>query len=87
MPDTDNNVQDVNKSAADLERYVSRFENLEADKKTIADDQKALIDEVGSSGFDKKIFRKVIALRKRDPDDVANEEAIMDTYKVALKMA
>jgi uncharacterized protein (UPF0335 family) len=87
MPDTDN--ADTNGGAIDetaLERFVNRYEALDEDEKNIKDDKKTLLEEVASSGYDKKIFRMVIALRKREPDDVAEEEAALDMYKSALKM-
>ena len=86
MPDKDNAASGGTIDGADLERLVNRFEALEQDEQNIKDDKKAVLDEVGSTGYDKKIFRKVIALRKRKPDDVAEEEAVLEVYKVALKM-
>lgn len=71
----------------ELQRFVDRYENLEEEKKNSTEDQKAVIEELAARGYDKKVFKKIIALRKRDPDDVAEEEAVLDLYKAALKMA
>ncbi len=57
---------------------------LEAEKKDIADQQKEVMSEAKSRGYDTKVIRKVIALRKRDKDDIAEEEAVLEMYKEAL---
>ena len=70
----------------DLHSQDSRFERLEAEKKDIADQQKEVMAEAKGRGYDTKVMRKVIALRKREPDDIAEEEAVLDMYKSALGM-
>jgi uncharacterized protein (UPF0335 family) len=70
----------------DLRQFVERFERLEAEKKDIADAQKEVMAEAKGRGYDTKILRKVIALRKRDASDIAEEEAVLDMYKSALGM-
>ena len=65
---------------------VERFERLEAEKRDIADQQKEVMAEAKGRGYDTKVMRKVIALRKRDKDDIAEEEAVLDMYKQALGM-
>jgi len=78
---------DVTRVAAEeLRQFVERFERLEAEKKDIADQQKEVMAEAKARGYDTKVMRKVIALRKRDSDDIAEEEAILDLYKQALGM-
>ena len=64
----------------------SRIERLEAEKKDIAEQQKEVMAEAKARGYDTKVMRKVIALRKRDKDDIAEEEAILEMYKEALGM-
>ena len=59
---------------------------LYAEKKDIADQQKEVMAEAKGRGYDTKVMRKVIALRKRDADDLAEEEAMLDLYKTALGM-
>jgi len=73
-------------SADELRQFVERFERLEAEKKDIADQQKEVMAEAKARGYDTRVMRKVIALRKRDRDDLAEEEAILDLYKQALGM-
>jgi len=73
-------------TADELRQFIERFERLEAEKKDIAEQQKEVMAEAKSRGYDTKVMRKVIALRKRDRDDIAEEEAILDMYKEALGM-
>lgn len=72
--------------AAELRQFVERIEHLEAEKKEIADQIKEVYAELKGRGYDPAITRKVIALRKRDKDDIAEEEALFETYKAALGM-
>ncbi|PLU24514.1 hypothetical protein BMJ31_12145 [Sinorhizobium medicae] len=62
------------------------IERLEEEKKAIAEDIKDVYGEVKSMGFDAKILRKVISIRKQDADERAEQEAILDTYLQALGM-
>ncbi|MBI1416510.1 MAG: DUF2312 domain-containing protein [Limimaricola sp.] len=73
-------------AAQELRQFVERYERLEAEKKDIADAQKEVMAEAKGRGYDTKVLRKVIALRKRDAEDIAEEEAILDLYKSALGM-
>ena len=73
-------------TADELRQFIERFERLEAEKKDIADQQKEVMAEAKGRGYDTKVMRKVIALRKREPDDIAEEEAVLDMYKSALGM-
>jgi len=70
----------------ELRAFVERYERLEAEKKDIADQQKEVMAEARSRGYDTKVLRKVIGLRKRDPQDVSEEEAVLELYKEALGM-
>ena len=74
-------------TADELRQFIERFEQLEAEKKDIAEQQKEVMAEAKGRGYDTKVMRKVIALRKRKPDDIAEEDAILDLYKQALGMA
>lgn len=74
-------------AAGELRQFIEQFEQLDAEKKDIAERQKEVMAEAKGRGYDPKVMRKVIALRKRDKDDVAEEEAILDLYKAALGMA
>lgn len=71
----------------EIRQFVERFERLEAEKKDAADAQKEVMAEAKGRGYDTKVLRKIIALRKADPNDIAEEEAILEMYKSALGMA
>lgn len=71
-------------TAAELKAIVERIEALEAEKQAIADDIKEVFSEARSTGFDTKILRKVIALRKVDPAVRAETRSLIDTYMHAL---
>jgi uncharacterized protein (UPF0335 family) len=73
-------------AAQELRQFIERFERLEAEKKDIADAQREVMAEAKGRGYDTKVMRKVIALRKRDADDIAEEEAVLEMYKAALGM-
>ena len=74
-------------TADELRQFIERFEQLDSVKKDVADQQKELMAEAKGRGYDTKVMRKVIALRKRKPDDIAEEEAILELYKSALGMS
>ncbi|WP_146587226.1 DUF2312 domain-containing protein [Puniceibacterium confluentis] len=74
-------------TADELRQFIERIERLDQEKKDIAEQQKEVMAEAKGRGYDTKVIRKVIALRKREPDDIAEEEAVMEMYKQALGMA
>ncbi|MBC7155653.1 MAG: DUF2312 domain-containing protein [Rhodobacteraceae bacterium] len=76
-----------NVTAEELRQFIERYEHLEAEKKDIADQQKEVMAEAKGRGYDTKVLRKVIAIRKRDAADLAEEEAVMELYLAALGMA
>ncbi|MEM9470663.1 MAG: DUF2312 domain-containing protein [Pseudomonadota bacterium] len=69
-----------------LRSLIERIERLEEEKKAIAADIKEIYGEAKSSGFDTKIMRKVVSLRKKDTAERQEEEAILDLYLSALGM-
>lgn len=73
-------------TADELRQFVERFERLEAEKKDIADQQKEVMAEAKGRGYDTKVLRKLVAMRRRDRDDLAEEEAVLELYKEALGM-
>lgn len=73
-------------AGAELRQFVERIERLEEEKKDIAEQIKEVYAELKGRGFQPAIIRKVVAIRKRDKEDVAEEEAILDLYKSALGM-
>lgn len=74
-------------TADELRQFIERYERLEQEKKDIAEAQKEVMAEAKGRGYDTKVLRKVIALRKRDKDDIAEEEAVLEMYKEALGMS
>ncbi|MCH2078057.1 MAG: DUF2312 domain-containing protein [Rhodobacteraceae bacterium] len=73
-------------TAGELRQFIERFERLDAEKKDLAEQQKEVMAEAKARGYDTKVMRKIVALRKRDKDDIAEEEAVLDMYKSALGM-
>ena len=73
-------------TAEELRQFVERFERLEIEKKDIADQQKEVLAEAKSRGYDTRIMRKIVSLRKRDLEEVAEEEAVLSMYKTAIGM-
>jgi uncharacterized protein (UPF0335 family) len=70
-----------------LRSLIERIERLEEEKKTIGDDIKDVYAEAKSHGYDTKVLRKVVSIRKQDQNDRLEQEAILDTYLAALGMA
>ena len=69
-----------------LRTIVERIERLEEEKKTIAADIKEVYSEAKGNGFDTKVLRKVISLRKKDAAELQEEEAMIEVYLAALGM-
>ncbi len=67
-----------------LRTIVERIERLEEEKKTISGDIKEVYAEAKGNGFDVKILRKVISLRKKDAAERSEEESMIDVYLAAL---
>ncbi|MFY7836529.1 MAG: DUF2312 domain-containing protein, partial [Novosphingobium sp.] len=63
---------------------IERIERLEEEKKGIGDDIKDVYSEAKSTGYDAKIMRQIVRLRKMKPDDRREMEAVLETYKNAL---
>ena len=69
-----------------LRSIIERIERLEEEKRAIADDIKDVYGEAKANGFDAKVLRKVVSLRKQDADERAEHEMVLDTYLHALGM-
>ena len=69
-----------------LKSLVERIERLEEDKKAIAGDIKEVYAEAKGTGFDTKIMRQLIRLRRMDKDDLDEQETLLDIYMRALGM-
>jgi uncharacterized protein (UPF0335 family) len=67
-----------------LRLLIERIERLEEEKKGIGDDIKDVYAEAKAVGYDAKIMRQIVRLRKMQPDDRKEMEAILDLYKAAL---
>ncbi len=85
MSDTVISTQDT-VGAQELRQFIERYERLEAEKKDIADAQKEVMAEAKGRGYDTKVLRKIVAMRKRDKEDLAEEEAVLELYMAALGM-
>ena len=73
-------------TADELRQFIERIERLDAEKKDLAEQQKEVMAEAKGRGYDTKVMRKLITLRTRDQNDIAEEEAILEMYKEALGM-
>jgi len=87
MSATDEQDAEVGGIAADrLRSIVERVERLEEERKGLAADIKDVFMEAKSAGFDVKVLRQIIALRKKEPAEVEEQEALIDLYRRALGM-
>ena len=73
-------------TAGELRQFVERYERLEAERKDLGEQMKDVMAEARARGYDVKVLKKLIALRKRDSSEVSEEEAILELYKSALGM-
>jgi uncharacterized protein (UPF0335 family) len=73
-------------AADELRSFIERIERLDAEKKDIADQQKEVMAEAKSRGYDTKIMRKLVTMRKKDPQEISEEEAVLELYREALGM-
>ncbi len=80
-------MADVGGIAGDrLKSFIERIERLEEEKRALGEDIKEVYAEAKGTGFDPKIMRQIIRIRKRDKDDLDEEETLLDVYKRALGM-
>ncbi|MFT8243915.1 DUF2312 domain-containing protein [Roseomonas sp. BN140053] len=78
---------DVGGIAADrLRSIIERVERLEEERKALGDDIKDIMGEAKSAGFDVKVIRQIIRIRKQEPADVEEMETLLDLYRRALGM-
>lgn len=76
----------ANVTAEELRAFIERIEQMNAEIADISETRKEVFAEAKGRGYDTKVIRKLIAIRKRRADDLAEEEAILDMYKSALGM-
>lgn len=74
-------------NAGHLRAFIERIERLEEEKKALTGDIKDVYGEAKANGFDVKIMRKIVSLRKQDRDSRIEEETILDLYLAALGMS
>jgi uncharacterized protein (UPF0335 family) len=80
-------MPDVGGIAGDrLKSFIERIERLEEERRTLSADIKEVYAEAKGTGFDTKIMRQLIRLRKMDKDDLDEQETLLDVYKRALGM-
>jgi uncharacterized protein (UPF0335 family) len=73
-------------TAEELRQFIERYEQLDAEKRVITENQKELMAEAKGQGYDTKVLKKIIALRKRSADEIAEENAVLEMYTSALGM-
>ncbi|MCL4065313.1 DUF2312 domain-containing protein [Pseudomonas sp. GX19020] len=71
----------------ELRQLIERIEQFEAEKKDISEQLKEVYAEAKGRGFDTKALRKIVSLRKQDPDERQEAEAILEVYMTALGMS
>ena len=76
----------VQVAADQLRTIVERIERLDEEKREVAEQIKEVYAEAKGNGFDTKTLRKIVALRKKDPNERSEEEAMLDLYMSALGM-
>ncbi|MBI2241543.1 MAG: DUF2312 domain-containing protein [Magnetospirillum gryphiswaldense] len=87
MDEDQNNSQIGGIAAEALRQFVERIERLEEEKKALAADIKDVYGQAKSQGFDTKIIRKLIALRRMEDQEREEVDQLLDLYKAALGMA
>ncbi|MFK7943186.1 MAG: DUF2312 domain-containing protein [Paracoccaceae bacterium] len=83
---TDETVSATSVASGQLRAIVERIENLEEEKKEVAEQIKEVYAEAKANGYDTKTLRKIVTLRKKDSEERQEEEALLDLYMSALGM-
>ncbi len=76
-----------NVTANELRQFIEQIEQLEAEKKDISEQIRDIYAESKARGYDQKALKTIVSLRKKDKNEVAEQEAILEVYKGALGMA
>jgi uncharacterized protein (UPF0335 family) len=84
MNDDTNSTYSV--TADELRQFIEQCEQIDSEIKDSRERKKEVMQEAKGRGYDTKVMRKIIALRKRSADSVAEEEAVLEMYKAALGM-
>ena len=87
MDDDDNSpTSQYRITVGELRSFVERMELLAEEKRVIADQEKEVMAEAKGRGYDTKALRKLLALRKKDPQEISEEQAVLELYAEALDM-
>ncbi len=86
MKDADDDFSATTVSAGQLRAIVERIERLDEEKKEVSEQIKEVYAEAKGNGFDAKTLRKIVALRKKKPEERSEEEAMLELYMNALGM-
>jgi uncharacterized protein (UPF0335 family) len=73
-------------AAEQLRSFIERIENLEEEKSNLQNDIKDVYAEAKSAGFDTKIMRQIVRLRKMDRDDLAEQDELLELYRRAVNV-
>lgn len=79
-------MTDLNITADELRQFIEQYESLDAEKRGVMENQKEVLAEAKSRGFDTRILKMIVKLRKMNPADVQEQDMILETYKSALGM-
>ena len=79
-------TEGYNVTGDELRQFVERIEQLDAEKRDLSETRKECLAEAKGRGYDTKVLLKVVALRRRKPDEIAEEEAVIEMYRAALGM-
>ncbi len=74
-------------SAQQLRQFIERFEALDEERRGILEDQKDVLAEAKATGFEPKIIREMVRLRRMDTEKRQEREALIEMYRAALGMA
>lgn len=86
MTEENTNEVDYANPSSELLQIIEQWETFDSEKKDFADRFKAFKADTKGGGYDTKIIGKIVKLRARNPDDVAEEEALTETYKREIGM-
>lgn len=84
MSEADRQEQMGDATRSKLRQFIARIERLEAEKAELTADIREVYSEVKAFGFDAAVLRKLISMRKKDANELAEEEALLDLYMGAL---
>ena len=84
MSDTVSTDSTYRVTADELRQFIERFERLEMERKDLLDQQKEVLAEAKSRGYDTRVIKKVMAIRRWNSQEVVEEDAVLDLYKEAL---